>query len=348
MTEASRWVGWKSRLWAAGVGVAIAGWGGGGGLRAQGFLADEQRTNGVETLGALDPLRARAAAVTVWIGPERDKASLMGVLFGPGGYVLTKATETQPMKSLIVWFPDGARSEARLVKREERLDLALLKVDRAGGSGVAWGESLSLRPGQWLFSLAGREARMRVGVVSANRRPIPNSGAVMGVRFAPAEKGDEGVLIEEVATDGPAERAGLRAGDVLVKINGQRVDEGAAVKAVISKLKPGDLAKVKYLRLGAEGECEVRLASRNRVMMNWGGEDFANHGTSHRTDNFPEVIQHDLPLDPADMGGAVFDLEGRAVGLNVARVDRVTNYALPAEVFLPEVRRWIEEDRSRK
>jgi S1-C subfamily serine protease len=79
--------------------------------------------------------------------------------------------------------------------------------------------------------------------------------------------------------------------------------------------------------------------------MNWEGEDFANHGTSLRTDNFPEVIQHDLPLNPEDMGGAVFDLKGRAIAVNIARVDRVTNYALPVETFLPEVTRWMKEDR---
>ncbi|MFZ4763357.1 MAG: hypothetical protein ACOYMN_00280, partial [Roseimicrobium sp.] len=78
------------------------------------------------------------------------------------------------------------------------------------------------------------------------------------------------------------------------------------------------------------------------------GADFANHGTSLRTDHFPEVLQHDLPLNPADMGGAVYDLHGQAVALNIARVDRVTNYALPVEIFLPEVERWIQEDRARR
>ena len=31
----------------------------------------------------------------------------------------------------------------------------------------------------------------------------------------------------------------------------------------------------------------------------------------------------------------------------VARVDRVTNYALPVETFLPDVMRWMKEDRTK-
>jgi serine protease Do len=316
--------------------------------RAQGFLDDARRTNGAETLGAVAALQTRAAAGTVGIGPEQEKKLLTGAILSPDGYILTKATETQNMSPLRVWLPDGSAEEARLVKRDEKLDLVLLKIERAGLTGIAWGESLSLRPGEWLCALTDHGARMRLGVISANRRAIPNSGAVMGVRFARSEKGDVGVQIEEVATEGPAEQAGLRAEDVLMEMNGRKVNDPTAVARVISGLRPGDLVKVKYKREGRDGQCEVRLASKARVMMNWVGEDFGNHGTSSRTDNYAEIIQHDMPLDPSDMGGAVFDLQGRAVALNIARVDRVTNYALPVEQFLPEALKWMREDREKK
>jgi len=317
-------------------------------LHGESFLDDGQRTNGAETLAAVAPLQPKAAAGTVGVGPERDKKLLSGTILSPDGYVLTKATETQSIKPLRVWLPDGSTEEARLVKRDERLDLALLKIERSGLTGVSWGESLSLHPAQWLCAPCGEGGKIRLGVVSARRRPVPNSGAVMGVRFARSERGDVGVQIEEVASEGPAEQAGLRADDVLVELNGQKVNEPGAVRRVISVLHPGDLVKVKYKREGRDGECDVKLASKNRVIMNWGGEDFGNHGTSSRTDNFPEVIQHDMPLEPSDMGGAVFDVEGRAVAINIARVDRVTNYALPVEIFLPEALKWMREDREEK
>jgi S1-C subfamily serine protease len=189
---------------------------------------------------------------------------------------------------------------------------------------------------------------MRLGVFSANRRAIPNSGAVMGVRFAASEKKDVGAQIEEVAEDGPAQQAGLRADDVVLSLNDQTVNDAAAVRRILAGLQPGETVKVKYKREGADGECSVKLASRNRIMKNWRGEDFGNHGTSVRTDNYPEIIQHDMPLGPEDMGGALFDLQGRAIGLNISRVDRITNYALPVEVFLGDVMKWMREDREKK
>ena len=53
---------------------------------------------------------------------------------------------------------------------------------------------------------------------------------------------------------------------------------------------------------------------------------------SKRKDNFPLIIQHDLPLPKEAMGGPLFDLEGNCIGINIARVDRVTVFSLPAQV----------------
>ena len=54
-----------------------------------------------------------------------------------------------------------------------------------------------------------------------------------------------------------------------------------------------------------------------------------------------------MPLTPQDVGTALCDLEGRAIGLNIARVDRVTNYALPSESFTKQVEDWIKADRAK-
>ena len=311
------------------------------------FLPDEARTNGADTLKAVSAVQKNTAPWSVAIGEKLDDTKLMGVVLSPDGYILTKSDETQQMKTLRVWIGDSS-VEARLVRRDDKLDLALLKITRNDLPAIAWGESLSLKPGQWLTVLTNTDHEMRLGVFSARRRAIPNSGAVMGVRFASSEKDDHGVQIEEVATDGPADQAGLRADDVIVSLNEQNVNNPGTVRRIVANMQPGETVKVKYKREGVEADCSVKLASRNRVMKNWVGEDFGNHGTSVRTDNYPEIIQHDMPLGPNDMGGALYDLQGRAVGLNIARVDRVTNFALPVEAFLGEVMKWVLEDRGKK
>ena len=67
--------------------------------RADGFLADEQRTNGAETLDAIAALQSKAAAATAGIGPERDKKLLTGAILSPDGYVL--AGHLHPLSQLV-------------------------------------------------------------------------------------------------------------------------------------------------------------------------------------------------------------------------------------------------------
>ena len=55
---------------------------------------------------------------------------------------------------------------------------------------------------------------------------------------------------------------------------------------------------------------------------------------SKRKDNFQMILQHDLPLGKEAMGGPLFNLNGKCIGFNIARVDRVTTYALPS--YLPQ------------
>jgi serine protease Do len=55
---------------------------------------------------------------------------------------------------------------------------------------------------------------------------------------------------------------------------------------------------------------------------------------SRRRSGFPQVIQHDTVLHPAQCGGPLVDLDGKAVGINIARAGRVATYALPASLIL--------------
>ena len=45
---------------------------------------------------------------------------------------------------------------------------------------------------------------------------------------------------------------------------------------------------------------------------------------------FSTVLQHDAVLRPSAMGGPVVDDAGRCIGMNIARADRTSTYAIPA------------------
>ncbi len=63
---------------------------------------------------------------------------------------------------------------------------------------------------------------------------------------------DHGVRVMDVVPDSPASRAGLQAGDVILKVDGQPIDTSAEVQRSIFKRKIGDAANLSIDRKGME------------------------------------------------------------------------------------------------
>jgi serine protease Do len=55
---------------------------------------------------------------------------------------------------------------------------------------------------------------------------------------------------------------------------------------------------------------------------------------SFRRGGFPNAFAHDTVLKPEQCGGPVVDLNGRAVGINIAREGRTESHAIPAQVIV--------------
>jgi serine protease Do len=62
-----------------------------------------------------------------------------------------------------------------------------------------------------------------------------------------------------VTPGSPADQAGLQKDDVILEINGQRIDQEHPLAAEIMKYGPGEKIKLKYLRGGEEREAEAQL-----------------------------------------------------------------------------------------
>jgi putative serine protease PepD len=70
-----------------------------------------------------------------------------------------------------------------------------------------------------------------------------------------------GVRLATVVADGPADQAGLRVGDVLVRFDGQQLSEPADLIALIRKQAPGAVVTVDYRRGSAESSAAVTLVA---------------------------------------------------------------------------------------
>ncbi|MGE0424342.1 MAG: Do family serine endopeptidase [Reyranellaceae bacterium] len=70
-----------------------------------------------------------------------------------------------------------------------------------------------------------------------------------------------GVILRVVAADGPAGKAGLRVGDVILTINEQPVDDESAMRFRLATLPVDSVARVRVLSRGEERTVEVKLTA---------------------------------------------------------------------------------------
>jgi putative serine protease PepD len=89
----------------------------------------------------------------------------------------------------------------------------------------------------------------------------PWLGAVTG-RVSPTSP--DGAVVRSVRPGGPGQRGGLQVGDVIVGMNGRRVDDPADVSAAIRGQAPGDTVTVQVQRDGRPVTIDVELGKRPR------------------------------------------------------------------------------------
>ena len=82
----------------------------------------------------------------------------------------------------------------------------------------------------------------------------------LGVTLGDAEDG--GAAIGQVRDGTPAERAGLRAGDVVVGAGGEEVEDGADLRSAVSAREPGDELELSVRRDGETETITVTLGTR--------------------------------------------------------------------------------------
>jgi membrane-associated protease RseP (regulator of RpoE activity) len=96
------------------------------------------------------------------------------------------------------------------------------------------------------------------------------AGAFMGVYPESLDDDDRealnykgtGVLIEGVVEDGPAEKAGIESGDIVIKMGDEKIEGIGEFRDILGMKNPGDKLKVTVVRKGKEVDCTVELGKK--------------------------------------------------------------------------------------
>jgi serine protease Do len=291
-----------------------------------------------------------------------------GFIIDPAGYVVTNNHVVANADKVTVIFQDNSKHPAKVIGRDSKTDLALLKIDaKEPLPYVAWGDSNAAQVGDWVLAVGnpfGLGGTVSTGVISARGRDIhagpyddflqidasinrgnsggptfdlngqvigintaiysPNGGSV-GIGFAipsslakpvieqikehgKVERGwlgvqiqevtpeiaqslglakSEGALVADVTGGGPAAKAGLKQGDVILSFNGHDITKVRDLPLVVAQTPVGQKAKVEVLRGGQKTALDVGVGSMpenpQQVAQNDRGDDSQPGQTENAT-----------------------------------------------------------------
>lgn len=268
--------------------------------------------------------------------PRALKSLGSGFIISKDGYILTNNHVVEDADAIKVTLSDKKAYEARLIGRDEKTDLAILKIDVDHDlPAVKLGDSSALEVGDWVIAIGnpfGLARTVTAGIVSAQGRVIGSGpyddfiqtdasinpgnsggplfnieGEVVGINTAIVASGqgigfaipidmakdllpqlktgrvsrgrlgvhiqevtselaasfglDEkhGAVVSEVIDNSPAARADLQVGDIILAVDGEKVEEMHLLPRMIAAKKPGTKVKLKILRMGKVLKVDVVL-----------------------------------------------------------------------------------------
>jgi serine protease Do len=287
--------------------------------------------SGQQVLNAFAPISAQTRNSIVELNVDEDTVAL-GAVVDSNGLVLTKASELKSGK-LTCWLASGKEVDAKLLAFDDEDDVALVRVEATGLKPIQWATN-QVSEGQWAITHGLADTPQAVGIISALPHRVRPQRAFIGVHW------DLRSTRPTVSFPEPglgAEKAGVEAGDVIVAIDGTTVTNREQVVEILKEFRGGQKVQIRFQREEKEFDASIMLTTPKPGEAGYSfttddRDNFLSGDLSLRNGGFEQALEHDTVLEPWQCGGPLVNLDGKAIGLNIARANRVATYALPASL----------------
>jgi serine protease Do len=327
--------------------------------------------------------------------PQVEHGVGSGVIVTKDGYILTNNHVVDGAKEVKVSMTDGREFTAKVIGRDPKSDIAVVKIDANDLPTVPLADSEKVEIGDVVLAIGnpfGVGQTVTSGIVSAKDRGnmgiedyedfiqtdaainpgnsggalvdingrligintaiLSRSGGSQGVGFAiPSDlartvmeslvangkvtrgylgvqiqnitpelaqefkiKDNKGALVGDVVPNGPADKAGLKNGDVIVQFNGHDVTDSRRLQLNVAETKPGSTVPVEVLR---DGETKTLSVTVKQLPGNEQLAENNNSGSAEDTGTLNGVGVADLDSQAREQ----FNVPQKVKGAVVTQVD---------------------------
>src|SRR5574341_240895 len=223
--------------------------------------------------------------------PRRTVRSLgSGFVINPDGFVITNNHVVDGATEIKVRLADGRELAAKVLGRDPRTDLALLRVEASGLPVIALGDSARLQVGEpvmaignpfglntAIFTRSGGSVGIGFAIPMNLAKPVLTQLAAAGhvvrgylgvavQRVTPEIAKSfnlpdpRGALVTSVMDGAPAMQAGVKSGDVIVEYDGRRVARADELPRMVAETPVGREVTLGVVREGKSLALRVRVA----------------------------------------------------------------------------------------
>ncbi|MBN2781712.1 MAG: Do family serine endopeptidase [Campylobacterales bacterium] len=318
------------------------------------------------------------------IPQERIQRALgSGVIVSSDGYIVTNNHVVDGADKIVVSLVgDKKEYEAKLIGKDKKSDLAVIKIDAKNLNAITFYNSDKVKVGDITFAIGnpfGLNETITQGIVSATRRSgvgiveyedfiqtdasinpgnsggalvnsageliginsaiLSKSGGNVGIGFAiPSNmvstiasslikngkyiraylgvnisdvsedmsdfyNNNFGALITGVEDNTPAQKAGLKRGDLIISVDGKEVKSASELKNIVGSFKPNTTVKIKFLRDKKVKTVDVKLDSFDNASTNNGDVSYKGISVIDTNDGDGVLVSEVDPDSKAAMIG---------------------------------------------